>query len=160
MPPHSESMSCDSAANLASMPSDRYRNSCVAFNLRRASRVVTRRYEEALRPLGMKAFQFTALAALSGRKEMPLSAVAEHFGMDLSTASRNLKAMNRKGWLEIKQDPGNRRRRNVSATAEGRRAFQDAVPLWEEAQKDTTKLMEGFQWELHREWLASVSVTR
>lgn len=159
MPKPSESMTADSTANPASAPSDRYRKSCVAFNLRRASRAVTRRYEEALRPLGMKAFQFTALAALSGRKEMPLSAVAELFGMDLSTASRNLKAMHRKGWLEINEDPSNRRRRNVSATAKGRRAFKEAVPLWEAAQKDTAKLMEGFQWERHREWLSAVSLT-
>ena len=38
---------------------------CMCANLRRASRVLTQLYEDALRPLGLRATQFTVLQALS-----------------------------------------------------------------------------------------------
>ena len=74
-----------------------YANGCVAFNLRRATRIVTRRYEGALRPVGMKAFQFTALAALSEHIKLPQLFFADFFGMDVSTLNRNVRAMEGKG---------------------------------------------------------------
>ena len=39
--------------------------SCMCASLRRASRVLTQHYDEAMRPLGLRATQFTILQALS-----------------------------------------------------------------------------------------------
>ncbi|MEM9751127.1 MAG: MarR family winged helix-turn-helix transcriptional regulator [Pseudomonadota bacterium] len=136
--------------------SDRYRLGCVAFNLRRASRLVTRRYEDAMRPLDMKAFQFTALAALTGRGVIPLAVLADLFGMDQSTVSRNIRAMERKGWVRLTNDPKDGRKKHVAATDDGRAAFDEATPLWEQAQAETRKMMNGFDWDDQRSWLAAV----
>ena len=40
--------------------------SCACFNLRRATRLLTRRYEKELSKVGLKATQFTVLAGLLG----------------------------------------------------------------------------------------------
>jgi DNA-binding MarR family transcriptional regulator len=42
---------------------------CLNFNLRRASRVVTQYYDEALKPTGVKVTQFTILMAIAARCE-------------------------------------------------------------------------------------------
>lgn len=129
------------------------------FNLRRATRIVTRRYEDALRPLGMKCFQFTALAALTHRTSMPQLAFAEFFGMDVSTLNRNTRAMERKGWITYTPDPQDGRKKHVTITARGRQTFQEAVPLWRQAQAETTALMADFDWPHERAWLSAVSAS-
>lgn len=134
-----------------------YRYGCFAYNLRRASRIVTRRYEDYLRPLGMKAFQFTALGALSQIEAMPQRTLADAFGMDASTANRNIKAMVNKGWLAFRDDPKDGRKKLICITPLGRRTFRKAIPLWEKAQAETREMMPEFNWENQLAWLFAVS---
>ena len=137
--------------------SNRFRDACFAFNLRRASRIVTRRYEKKLRSLQMTAFQFTALAALDDRGPLPQSALAHFFGMDVSTLSRNLAAMERKGWLAYVPDPYDGRVRNVGLTKKGQEVFATAIPIWEEAQAETHALLKKLSWDDVSDWLKDVS---
>ena len=60
---------------------------CLCFRARRVSRALTRRYDEALRPLGLQATQLTLLnaIALSGRAVGTLGAVAVFLAMDPTT---------------------------------------------------------------------------
>jgi DNA-binding MarR family transcriptional regulator len=60
--------------------------------------------------------------------------------MDQSTLSRNLKPLEREGWVEI--SPGrDRRRRLVTLTASGQLLLEQAIPLWEQVQ---TTLLEHY----------------
>lgn len=136
-----------------------FRDDCVVFNLRRATRIVTRRYDEALRPLGMTCFQFSALAALTHRTSWPQQAFAAFFGMDASTMNRNARAMERKGWITYAPDPQDKRKKHIAITADGRLAFEQAAPLWGRAQAETKALMTGFDWVHERAWLTAVSAT-
>lgn len=119
---------------------------CVAFNLRRASRIVTRRYEDALRPLNLTSFQFTTLAALSDYPAIPLSAMADAFGMSNSTLTRNLKHMEVKDLIKIEVKAEDARVKLVSISAKGRRLMKKALPLWHQAQDQTLKDLSGPQW--------------
>ncbi len=56
---------------------------CTCANLRRAARMVTQVYDKALHPAGLKATQFTLLATLSKREDLPLTRLAEALVMDL-----------------------------------------------------------------------------
>ena len=47
-------------------------SACNCFNLRQATRLVTQRYDSALRPAGLKATQFSVLAVAQSEGEMPL----------------------------------------------------------------------------------------
>ena len=54
---------------------------CMCASLRRASRVLTQQYDEALRPLGLRATQFTVLQALSIVEEVSQGRLGEILAM-------------------------------------------------------------------------------
>src|SRR5262249_8718178 len=62
---------------------------CTVSNLRRASRVMTRMYDQDIAPSGLRATQFTMLVAVCLASPARISRLAEVLGMDRSTLSRN-----------------------------------------------------------------------
>jgi DNA-binding MarR family transcriptional regulator len=112
---------------------------CLAFRVRRVSRVLTRLYDEALRPLGIQATQLTLLNAvvLCGQARdgegAAMSDLAEILAMDLTTLSRNLRPLEKSRLIAISQLPTDRRVRLVCVTSSGRRLIENALPLWRHA---------------------------
>ena len=106
---------------------------CTCANLRKAARVVTQRYEAALQPTGLKATQFTVLATLVKRGDLPLTHLAEALVVDRTTLTRNLKPLIGKGLVSIENEQDQRVRR-IKLTAKGNKAFKGALPHWEEVQ--------------------------
>ena len=106
---------------------------CTCANLRKASRVVTQSFDVALRPAGLKATQFTLLATLAIRGDLPLTRLSEAIVVDRTTLTRNLKPLVGKGWVRVGQDADQRVRR-ISLTDAGRSVLDAALPLWREAQ--------------------------
>ncbi len=113
---------------------------CAHANLRQATRVISQHYDAALRPSGIKATQFTLLAILARRGEMPLTKLAELLVMDRTTASRNVQPLVKKGWLSIGRE-SDERVRLVSLTEAGHALVQQATPLWREAQLSVVSKM-------------------
>ena len=108
---------------------------CTCFNVRRASRIVTKHYDEALEPSGLRITQFGLLGALVGAGPTMLTDLAETLGMDRTTLTRNLKPLENQGLIEI--DAGTDRRTHlVRLTERGRQAFFAASPLWKQAQSE------------------------
>ncbi len=108
--------------------------SCVAGNLRQASRAVSQLYDEAIRPSGLRGPQFTLLVALAIAGLSPITNLAEALVMDRTTLSRNLKPLAQRGWVKIA--PGaDQRQRMVSLTSTGEAVLATALPLWEQAQR-------------------------
>lgn len=108
-------------------------STCFCFNLRRAARLVTQVYSEALRPLGLQATQFTLLMAIHGRGPIPMRRLAGAVGMDRTTLTRNLQVLQQRGWVVV--EPGEDRRvRELSLSDEGSGVLGRAYPLWREAQ--------------------------
>ena len=107
---------------------------CACFNLRRASRAVTQYYDEALRPAGLRATQFTLLTALRVRSSISVNDLADRLGMDRTTLTRNLKPLERSGWVEI-QAGADKRVREVSITPAGHKILAEAYPHWRRAQE-------------------------
>ena len=106
---------------------------CTCANLRKATRVVTQVYDAALQPTGLRATQFTLLATLSKRGDLPLTRLAEALVMDRTTLTRNLKPLVDKGFVRIHQDEDQRVRR-ISLTDAGRNMLDEALPNWRKAQ--------------------------
>ena len=106
---------------------------CAHANLRQATRVISQLYDAALKPCGIKATQFTLLAVLDNRGDMPLTRLAEILVMDRTTLSRNLQPLAKKGWLAIGREK-DERVRLISLTAAGQAVVGEATPLWREAQ--------------------------
>ena len=107
---------------------------CTCAVLRRTARRVTQAYDRALRPAGIKLTQYSVLANVLRDGGLSITELAERLAMDRTTLTRNLRPMERAGWIEI--GPGaDRRSRAVRITAAGRRVFDAAFPLWQAAER-------------------------
>jgi DNA-binding MarR family transcriptional regulator len=106
---------------------------CACFKVRKAARAVTKLYEEVLRPIGLRATQFSLLMAVRVTGPVTVVKLAQITVMDRTTLTRNLQILEKRRLIEIK--PGkDRREREVTLTAVGMETLAKAIPLWEEAQ--------------------------
>ena len=109
---------------------------CLCFRSRRLARVLTRHFDEALRPVGIQATQLTLLAAIAGPgptgQSMPR--LHEFLAMDPTTLSRNLKPLQNCGLVIVERAEADKRARIVKLTADGERVLTEALPLWRAAQ--------------------------
>ncbi|MEM7004687.1 MAG: MarR family transcriptional regulator [Pseudomonadota bacterium] len=130
---------------------------CAAFSLRRASRVITRRYEQALRPLQLSSFQFTALVALAKARTLPQTELAKLMGMDVSTLTRNLKPLILRQLVKTVTSAEDRRVNLVSLTKDGKRTLEKALPLWKAAQDETLKDLSEPEWATLKQAIRSLT---
>jgi DNA-binding MarR family transcriptional regulator len=106
---------------------------CTCFNLRKAARAVTRAYDEALKPSGLRATQFSLLSVVANRGPAGMTELAQALVMERTTLTRNLKPLMEQGFLEV-VDGADKRRRPIAVTPRGRQALDKALPLWRRAQ--------------------------
>jgi DNA-binding MarR family transcriptional regulator len=102
---------------------------CICASLRKASRVVSQAYDEALKPSGLNNSQFTLLAALSKTGEIPLTRLAEVMVVDRTTLTRNLQPLIRRGLVSDRAGD-DQRVRSIAMTGTGKTVYESAVPLW------------------------------
>ncbi len=133
------------------------RQNCACFKVRQASRQITKAYGETMRPLGLKATQFTMLtaAALSDGR-VSLTDLAEKLGMDRSTFSRNLGPLEREGLVEL-CDGGFGRARAVRLTEAGWERYGEAVPRWRGAQDNLKAALGEEGWESFHEQMTTAA---
>jgi len=108
------------------------RDHCLCLHVQRAARALARRFDEALRPLGLTNGQFSLLMALNRPEPPPMGPVAAVLAMDRTTLTAALKPLERRGLVVVEPDPRDRRGRLLRLTAEGRRLLTDALPVWRE----------------------------
>ena len=106
---------------------------CTCQSLRKAARVVTQVYDDALRPTGLRATQLPILVALCRQGPVTVNGLAEALVTDPTTITRNLRPLEREGLLALREG-ADRRERHVEITGKGRRVLGRAVPLWKKAQ--------------------------
>ena len=106
---------------------------CFNFNLRKASRMITRHYDDALEEAGLRSTQFSILAAIARHDSVSLSHLADLLVMDRTTLSRNLKPLEKMKWIQYARN-ADRRKRVLELTPEGWEILGAAFPLWEKAQ--------------------------
>jgi len=114
-------------------------------SLRRASRSLTQLYDEALRPLGLRATQFTILQALSLAGEVSQGELAQILAMDSTTLTRTLRIMGREGWI-VERRGADRRERLLRLAKAGRYKFNRALPSWEKAQAQLGRQLGDKRW--------------
>ncbi len=111
---------------------------CACANLRKAVRAVSQLYDDAFRPIGLRATQFGLLGATGMLGPLTINRLAEAIVMDRTTLTRNLRPLEKQGLLRIR--PGeDRREREVSITKRGEIILAKGYPLWKRAQGKVTK---------------------
>jgi DNA-binding MarR family transcriptional regulator len=100
--------------------------------MQRAARTLARRFDEKLRPFELTNGQFSLLMSLNRPEPPPMAPVARLLGMDRTTLTAALKPLQRRGMVDIAQDPHDRRSRILILTQSGRDALTRAVPVWQQ----------------------------
>jgi DNA-binding MarR family transcriptional regulator len=119
---------------------------CMCASLRRASRALTQTYDEALRPLGLRATQFTILQTLSLAGEMTQGALGHMLAMDSTTLTRTLEILARSGWI-AKRHGEDRREWRISLSKPGELQLKRALPQWQKVQTRLRNRLGAERWE-------------
>jgi len=107
------------------------RDTCLSLHLQRAARAVARRFDAALRPLGLTSGQFSLLMSLNRPAAASIGNVATLLAMDRTTLTANLKPLERRGLVTQSVDSQDRRSRRLRLTGEGQRLLAAATPIWD-----------------------------
>lgn len=107
------------------------RDTCLCLHAQRAARALARRFDDALRPVGLTNGQFSLLMSLNRPTPPAMGAVAELLAMDRTTLTAALKPLQRRGLVAIAVDPADRRSRLLSLTADGQAVLARALPIWQ-----------------------------
>jgi DNA-binding MarR family transcriptional regulator len=110
---------------------------CHCLAARRRARAITRLYDARLRPHGLRATQFSILAALALMGPAPTGALAERLGLDRTTLTRGAALLERRGWVRAVRSE-DARERPLLLTRAGRRKLEAAYPAWKAAQGSVT----------------------
>ena len=103
---------------------------CLCLNVHRAARALARRFDTALTPFGISHGQFSLMMSLNRPDAPRLGAAADFLAMDRTTLTANLKPLERRGLVEVRPDPDDRRSRRLYLTDAGRDLLKAAVPVW------------------------------
>jgi DNA-binding MarR family transcriptional regulator len=112
---------------------------CIAMRVRLLNRVVTKIYDDCLRPHGLRTAQMNILVAVSLMKSASPSEIERRLCLDKSTVSRNVDRMRRRGWLAFV--PGkDGRSHQLQVTAQGAKLLRKATVVWQQAQKKAVSI--------------------
>src|SRR5687768_12148886 len=106
------------------------RDTCICLHVQRAARAVARRFDEALRPLGLTNGQFSMLMSLNRPDAARMGEVAEILAMDRTTLTAALKPLERRGLVRVIVDPADKRSRRLLLMPPGRKLLLEAIPIW------------------------------
>lgn len=109
--------------------------SCLCATARAAARELTRRYDDALRPAGLRTTQVSLLSRLADDGPLPVSRLAARLGLERTSLTRELAVLSGRG-LVASVTGGDRRARVVALTPAGEDALTAAWPHWERAQAE------------------------
>lgn len=107
---------------------------CNCAAVRSAARAVTKAYDDVLRPLELRMTQYSILSKVAKEGQLALSDLADRMVMDRTTLARNVKPLEREGWIEVAVG-ADRRERLLSVTATGKALLERARPLWLETSR-------------------------
>lgn len=103
-------------------------SSCVCLHVRRAARVLTRVYDEALAPCGLTSMQLGTLDTLADFGPTTLAKLAEAGSHERSATWRGLQPLIRRGL--VRRAPSKSRADRYEITADGQALLAEALKLW------------------------------
>ncbi|MGE8499568.1 MAG: MarR family winged helix-turn-helix transcriptional regulator [Pseudomonas sp.] len=107
---------------------------CLCTKLRRASRGVSKFYDDALAGVGLSVAQYSLLKNLQRLQQPSITSLADAVGLERSTLGRNLRVLEGKG-LVLLEGGEDQRNRLVLLTEQGRVCLEQALAAWEQAQE-------------------------
>jgi DNA-binding MarR family transcriptional regulator len=133
------------------------RDHCLCLHVRRAARALARRYDEALRPVGLTNGQFSLLMSLNQPGPAAITAVADLLALDRTTLTANLKPLERRGLVQVLVDAKDKRSRRLLLTDAGRKVLREAVPIWKRTNEEDEMRLAGLDSAQFRAALAALA---
>jgi DNA-binding MarR family transcriptional regulator len=106
------------------------RDTCLCLHVQRAARALARRFDEAMRPLGLTNGQFSLMMSLNRPEAPTIGSVSALLAMDRTTLTAALKPLERRGLVTVTVDDADKRSRRLRLTPAGRSLLAEAVPIW------------------------------
>ena len=106
---------------------------CSGWNSRLAARRIAKFLERRMEGCGLSLAQFALMGQLAAADDDTIGALSERMDLDPSTLSRNLRALEAAGLVEIAVVEADLRRRAVWLTEAGARRLDAALPFWRRA---------------------------
>lgn len=119
---------------------------CACATARQVARVLTQLYDSRLRSSGVEAPQFALLMTLAQQGSCNQVDLGRRYALDKTTVSRNLKLLERNGWIESSIG-ADRRERQFTLTPKGRKRIAQAKPAWKKAQNQLQAGMTAAEWD-------------
>jgi DNA-binding MarR family transcriptional regulator len=117
---------------------------CYCTQFRRASNGLTRIYDNALRPQGLRITQFSLLRGLGRLGQATLTELSDEAALDRTTMSRNVKVLIDAGWIDAIPGEKDGREKILKLNDRGRKTIQDAMPAWSKAQSRVEKYLKQY----------------
>jgi DNA-binding MarR family transcriptional regulator len=133
------------------------RDACLCLHVQRAARALARRFDEALRPVGLTNGQFSLMMSLNRPDPPTMGAVASLLAMDRTTLTAALKPLERRGLVTVTSDPADRRSRLLTLTPPGMALLAQAVPIWESSHAALEGLLDDADPDGFRKSLRAIS---
>jgi DNA-binding MarR family transcriptional regulator len=133
------------------------RDHCLCLHLQRAARTIARKFDEALRQVGLSHGQFSLLISLNRTDAPRLGDVARVLGMDRTTLTANLKPLERRGLLSVSRDEQDGRGRRLALTKAGLGLLGEAFPIWRKTHGEVDQLLRDESADALREDLLALA---
>jgi DNA-binding MarR family transcriptional regulator len=117
------------------------RDNCLCLHVQRTARALARRFDDALRPVGLTQGQFSLLMSLNRPAPPTIGDVSALLALDRTTLTANLKPLERRGLVRVNVDRKDKRSRRLTLTAAGRALLIAAAPIWKRAHAQTERLL-------------------
>ncbi|WP_353472877.1 MarR family transcriptional regulator [Salipiger sp. H15] len=106
------------------------RDRCLCFRAQRAARALGRRFDIALKPVGLTNGQFSILMSLNRPEPPRISDLAPFLAMDRTTLTAALKVLERRGLVETAADEEDKRGKLLRLSPRGHEILHAAMPIW------------------------------
>jgi DNA-binding MarR family transcriptional regulator len=117
------------------------RDTCLCLHLQRAARALARRFDDALRPLGLTSGQYSMMMALNRPEPPGIGSVASLLSMDRTTLTAALKPLQRRDLVTVIVDDEDRRGRQLRLTPAGQALLARALPVWRRTHAKIDRLL-------------------
>ena len=133
------------------------RDTCLCLHLQRAARALARRFDDALRPLGLTSGQYSMMMALNRPEPPSIGSVASLLSMGRTTLTAALKPLQRRDLVTVMVDAADRRGRRLRLTSAGRALLARAFPVWRRTHAEMDRLLPGNGMDRFRRDLQTLS---
>ena len=139
--------------------SDNVAGACLGHKTRNLARTLTRRFDEAFRQLGITGNQYSMLVVIMLVKDASMTDLARHMGLDRTTLIRNLKPLEREGFVALSSE-GYRRARSVEVTEKGAEILADALPRWQAVQDKLKQELGDEAWHAAHKAMEALNILK